>query len=588
MSFRKKLQVLIIGLTCTGLGLAAVTLWATLQWQRSEKRLQNHYLRSLLLQEVRAATFRAFKEVPDAASGGDPDAPAEFEQLLKEAEKDFHAWAKLADTEAEGEQVRQVRATYDALTKDARDFFELVATGRTGEAYHIMEKQLENVYFEAFDKLSAQAVESDEQQRRLIQAQTKRARELEQVALGVASVATVTLVGMLAFSFVSGLFRPLREVEKALGALGRGDLQRRIPETAALRPASMRAEDELSTLVHAFNRTVDELSRTTISKSYLDSIIESMADALVVAGADGAIRTANPAAAALFSTTREEMLGRPLIEFFLPDDGAEARDRIRNVEKTIRTRTGREITVTLSRSMMRDSESRVEGIVCVAQDISERKRAEQLIRAALEEKKVLFKEIHHRVKNNLQVVSSLLNLQARQIADPEGLEALKESQNRIQAMALIHDELYSSETPAQIDFGDYVSSLTAHLLDSYGAGAEPIRLTNDIARISLSLDAAIPCGLIINELVTNSLKHAFAGRHAGEIRVELREQPNGHHALSVCDDGAGLPPGLRIEETCSLGLRLVRTLTEQLGGKLVVSSNGGARFEIVFPAQLAV
>jgi PAS domain S-box-containing protein len=588
MSFRKKLQVLIIGLTCTGLGLAAVTLWATLQWQRSEKRLQNHYLRSLLLQEVRAATFRAFKEVPDAASGGDPDAPAEFEQLLKEAEKDFLAWAKLADTEAEGEQVRQVRTTYDALTKDARHFFELVATGRTGEAYHIMEKQLENVYFEAFDKLSAQAVESDEQQRRLIQAQTKRARELEQVALGVASVATVTLVGMLAFSFVSGLFRPLREVEKALGALGRGDLQRRIPETAALRPASMRAEDELSTLVHAFNRTVDELSRTTVSKSYVDSIIESMADALVVAGADGAIRTANPAAAALFCTTREEMLGRPLIEFFLPDDGAEARDRIRNVEKTIRTRTGREITVMLSRSMMRDSESRVEGIVCVAQDISERKRAEQLVRAALEEKKVLFKEIHHRVKNNLQVVSSLLNLQARQIADPEGLEALKESQNRIQAMALIHDELYSSETPARIDFGDYVSSLTAHLLDSYGAGAEPIRLTSDIARISLSLDTAIPCGLIINELVTNSLKHAFAGRHAGEIRVELREQPNGHHALSVYDDGAGLPPGLRIEETGSLGLRLVRTLTEQLGGKLVVSSNGGARFEIVFPAQLAV
>jgi nitrogen fixation/metabolism regulation signal transduction histidine kinase len=152
----------------------------------------------------------------------------------------------------------------------------------------------------------------------LIQAQTKRARELEQAALGVASVATVTLVGMLAFSFVSGLFRPLREVEKALGALGRGDLQRRIPETTALRPASMRAEDELSTLVHAFNSTVDELSQTTVSKSYVDSIIESMADALVVAGADGVIRTANPAAGAFFHTTREEMLGRRWPTFSLP------------------------------------------------------------------------------------------------------------------------------------------------------------------------------------------------------------------------------------------------------------------------------
>jgi PAS domain S-box-containing protein len=361
MSFRKKLQVLIIGLTCTGLGLAAVTLWATVQWQQSEKRLQNHYLRSLLLQKVRATTFRAFKEVPDAASGSDPNAPAEFDRLVKEAEKDFHAWAELADTEEERKQVRQVRATYNALTKDAWQFFELVAKGRTREAYRIMEEQLEDVYFEAFDILSAEAVESDEQHRRLIQAQTKRARELEQAALGVASVATVTLVGMLAFSFVSGLFRPLREVEKALGALGRGDLQRRIPETTALRPASMGAEDELSTLVHAFNSTVDELSQTTVSKSYVDSIIESMADALVVAGADGVIRTANPAAGAFFHTTREEMLGRRLADFFPPDDGAEAKDHIRNVEKTIRTRLGDQITVMLSRSLMRDSEGRVEG-----------------------------------------------------------------------------------------------------------------------------------------------------------------------------------------------------------------------------------
>ena len=586
MSFRRKLQLLIIGLTCTGLGLAAVALWATLQWQRSEKRLQNHYLRSLLLQEVRAATFRAFKEVPDAASGSDPDAPAEFDRLLKEAEKDFSVWARLADTEAEREQVRQVRATYDALVKDARHFFGLLAAGDIDDAYRIMEAQLENVDFEAFDKLSAQAVESDEHQRRLIQAHTRRARELERVALGVASVAMITLIGM-AFSFVSGLFGPLREMEKALGALGRGDLQRRIPETAP-RLTPKRAEDELSTLVHAFNRTVDELSRTTVSKSYLDSIIESMADALVVAGADGGIRIANPAAAALFSTSREEMLGRPLTEFFHPDDSAETSDRIRKVEKAIRTRAGREITVMLSRSMMRDSEGGVEGIVCVAQDISERKHTEQLIRAALEEKNVLFKEIHHRVKNNLQVISSLLNLQARQIADPESLEMLKESQNRIRAMALIHEELYRSETLARIDFGDYVESLTEHLLDSYGAGVEKIRLTSDIAPISLSLDTAIPCGLIINELVTNSLKHAFQSRHGGEIRVELCKQPDGNHALTVCDDGAGLPPRLRIEETRSLGLRLVRTLTEQIGGKIVVSSNGGARFEIQFPAQLAL
>jgi PAS domain S-box-containing protein len=353
--------VLIIGLTCTGLGLAAVTFGQPCNGSNRENGSKIIICAAFSLQKVRATTFRAFKEVPDAASGSDPNAPAEFDRLVKEAEKDFHAWAELADTEEERKQVRQVRATYNALTKDAWQFFELVAKGRTREAYRIMEEQLEDVYFEAFDILSAEAVESDEQHRRLIQAQTKRARELEQAALGVASVATVTLVGMLAFSFVSGLFRPLREVEKALGALGRGDLQRRIPETTALRPASMGAEDELSTLVHAFNSTVDELSQTTVSKSYVDSIIESMADALVVAGADGVIRTANPAAGAFFHTTREEMLGRRLADFFPPDDGAEAKDHIRNVEKTIRTRLGDQITVMLSRSLMRDSEGRVEG-----------------------------------------------------------------------------------------------------------------------------------------------------------------------------------------------------------------------------------
>jgi len=151
-------------------------------------------------------------------------------------------------------------------------------------------------------------------------------------------------------------------------------------------------------------------------------------------------------------------------------------------------------------------------------------------------------------------------------------------------MALIHEKLYRSETVARIDFGDYVASLSRDLLDSYDAGARQIRLTTAIAAVTLGLDTAIPCGLIINELITNSLKHAFRGRDFGEVRVEFQALPGGDYSLAVGDDGVGIPEDLRIEEAHSLGLRLVRTLTEQLGGRLTVESKCGTRFAIQFPA----
>jgi PAS domain S-box-containing protein len=368
-----------------------------------------------------------------------------------------------------------------------------------------------------------------------------------------------------------------------LGAIGRGDLQRRIPDADVLQPASVRAEDELSALVHAFNRTMDELSRTTVSKAYLDSIIHSMVEALVVTAPDGTIRTANPAASALFGVKREEILGRPVAEFIAIGD-LDPDEPVYNRETTIRARSGVEIPVSLSRSVVRAADGGILGIACVAQDITARKRAEEQIRAALEEKEVLFKEINHRVKNNLQVISSLLSLHARQLADPEAIRILKESRNRIQAMALVHEMLYRTETPSRIHLGDYLQSLTGHLLESYGAVDAGVRLVSRIAPVSMSLEAAIPCGLIINELVTNSLKHAFPAATGGEITVELTE--SGTHPpralLIVRDTGVGLPAHLRIDQARTLGLRLVRTLVEQLDGSLALEEGPGAGIRIEF------
>ena len=220
-------------------------------------------------------------------------------------------------------------------------------------------------------------------------------------------------------------------------------------------------------------------------------------------------------------------------------------------------------------------------ILSITRDITERRRAEQQIEASLKEKEVLLKEIHHRVKNNMQVISSLLNLQAGQTRDSHVRDMLKESQNRVKSMALIHERLYQSKDLAQIDFGDYVRSLTAHVFRSYNV--EGIQLNVRVENIYLSVDTAIPCGLIINELVSNSLKHAFPRGRKGEIRVELKPNVKAQgYELTVSDSGVGFPEGLDFRTTESLGLQLVNTLTSQLEGTLALKKNGGTRFVVTF------
>lgn len=215
-------------------------------------------------------------------------------------------------------------------------------------------------------------------------------------------------------------------------------------------------------------------------------------------------------------------------------------------------------------------------------EISERRQAERRLNASLTEKGALLKEIHHRVKNNLQVISSLLNLQSRQLTDHALLEIFRESQNRIRSMAIIHEKLYQASDVAQIDFAEYTHSLVSYLFRTYAINAANIRLQIAIVDIALGLDTAIPCGLIINELVSNALKYAFAPQQAGEICVGLvRKQPH-HLCLTVSDNGRGLPPTVDYRNTDSFGLQLVNLLTEQLDGTVELDRNGGAAFKITF------
>lgn len=224
--------------------------------------------------------------------------------------------------------------------------------------------------------------------------------------------------------------------------------------------------------------------------------------------------------------------------------------------------------------------------VGIHQDITARKEAEAQIKASLAEKEVLLKEIHHRVKNNLQIIISLLNLQSRRTADPQALAALEESTSRMHAMALIHQMLYRSENLAQVDFVAYARELAAYLFYSYRAHHQGVSLSVEGDELYLDINQLVPCGLIINELVTNALKCAFPNNQTGELSIEIKtvDQGQGREChFVVADNGVGLPPEVDISDLSSLGLQLVLGLTEQLLGTMDVTRDNGTNFLVRFP-----
>lgn len=218
----------------------------------------------------------------------------------------------------------------------------------------------------------------------------------------------------------------------------------------------------------------------------------------------------------------------------------------------------------------------------IGHDITSKKISEENLKSSLKEKEVLLKEVHHRVKNNMQVISSILSLQSSYIHEPKTLDILRESQNRIKSMAFIHERLYRTKDFSKINFSDYIENLSKSLINTYEAGQVKVNVSFDLDEVFLNLDSAIPCGLILNELISNSLKYAFKGRKRGNIIVKLKEKEKQKIKLSVQDDGVGIDKDFNISKTETLGLQLVHTLTEQLEGKLKLTSNKGSRFDITF------
>ncbi len=230
----------------------------------------------------------------------------------------------------------------------------------------------------------------------------------------------------------------------------------------------------------------------------------------------------------------------------------------------------------------RDEDGNPSRITGTHTDISERRRAEEIVQASLREKETLLREIHHRVKNNMQVISSLLNLQSAHIADGEARRMLREGQLRIRSMALIHEKLYRARDLSKIEFASYLKSLAAYLFEFFKVDPARVRLVTEFEDVRLDINTAVPCGLLVNELVSNALKHAFPGDRKGSVRVDLRREGDGALTLRVTDDGVGFPESVDFRRAESFGLQIVGLLAEQLDASIALDTKKGTAFTVAF------
>lgn len=340
---------------------------------------------------------------------------------------------------------------------------------------------------------------------------------------------------------------------------------------------------------------VRDLTERLGAEAKFRGFLESAPDAVVVVDLDGRIAIVNTLTEQMFGYGREELVGLP-VEALVPErfrqahvhdrSGYSREPRTRPMgagqELWGRRKDGSEFPVEISLSPIKTERGTM--VTSIIRDITQRRATEDRIKASLREKEVLLKEIHHRVKNNLQITSSLLKLQSAYIQDPQAQEMFADSQNRIRSMALVHEKLYQSSDLSRVNFSEYVESLAALLFRSYGVDTNQIRLSIETDQVYLSIESAVPCGLILNELLSNCLKHAFPEKRAGEIRISVTEHAEDMSLeLVVADNGIGLPKGINLDQTETLGLQLVRTLTHQLNGNLDYSGSGWTEFKVCFP-----
>ena len=395
----------------------------------------------------------------------------------------------------------------------------------------------------------------------------------------IATILSVMFAVGLAVYIYRSISNPLELVSQAAKRLGEGNLDERI---------DYNTKDEIGDLAEAFNTMASRLQKSTVSKAYLDNIIESIQEALFVADEDGILVRANTAAAKLTGYSKEEMLQKPLTHFYNFRDMSEVYEQKRSndhwFEFSLIHKNTHTIPVLFSEAELLDNNGNIVGSVAVASDITERKNAERQIRASLKEKEVMLAEIHHRVKNNLAVISGLLQLQSFNTNNTDVQDALTDSQVRIQSIALVHELLYESESLAYIKYDKYISDLLKAISNMHMSGDKSIDIVTNVQPISLSINQAIPFSLLITELIVNAYKHAFNGKKTGRIHLDVKMEERDMVTMELRDDGDGVDVD-EFNNSDSLGATLIKTLSSQLKAnfKIVDGSDiRGSVFRVKF------
>ncbi len=328
------------------------------------------------------------------------------------------------------------------------------------------------------------------------------------------------------------------------------------------------------------------------SEQRFRAVAESAVDAIVTTNSRGNIIFFNNSLTKIFGYTKEELSGKPLTLLMPKRFKKIYLDELQKFKKSGQHRLmGKTVTTTglkkdknefpFEMSLSAWESDGKTYFTSIIRDLTERQKADEQLKKSLQEKEVLIREVHHRVKNNMQIISSLLNLQTRYVDDEETVYLLKESQNRVKSMAMIHEKLYQSSDLNHINIFDYINSLVKDLFYSYAIPKDLIKPVIEVEEINLNIETAVPCGLIISELISNSLKYAFPKGRMGEIHVSLKLMGE-KFCLTISDDGIGLPEDFDFDKTDSLGLKLVSSLTEQLDGELELDRNNGTKFNITF------
>ena len=329
------------------------------------------------------------------------------------------------------------------------------------------------------------------------------------------------------------------------------------------------------------------------NEQFLENIIENIPDMIFVKNANQLkFQRVNKATEKIWGYNRDELIGKTDYDFFTKEEADFYTKNDREVlnkkelhdipKETIHTKYMGERTLHTKKIPLIDEKGSSKYLLGISEDITERKTAEKELKRSLQEKEVLLKEIHHRVKNNLQIISSLLNLQEDYVkGDTTAVNVLRESQNRVISMAIIHEMLYQSKDLNHINFSDYVHNMVFNLFNSYNV-KETITPIINVDEIYLNIETSIPLGLIINELITNSLKYAFSPTNKnGEISISLKSY-NNLYQLIISDNGLGLPEKIDIKNSQGLGLKLVNSLLKQLDGSINLDNSQGTKFTINF------